>query len=724
MIDRRSLVLTFVAGIVLPASAAEYYVAPDGSDEKAGTVDAPWRTIQKAADAMGPGDTCFVRAGTYREVVRPKRSGAKDKPILFAAYPGETVVLSGAKPIRADWTVHKGRIYKARVDEAFDQLFLDGRMMIQARWPNMRFEQRFDKSVWAELGKGSSYGVVVDPNLPATGIDWTGAVATLNVGQWQTWRRTVGGHKAGGDRFTYPRDLTKRMEHRKPYHWETMSYYYVAGKLEALDAPTEWHLDRDAKTLYLWAPDGKSPAERTVEAKVRDYAFDAAGRQYIELRGFHFFGASLRLVKCDHCIVDNCHLRFATCVHGFDPAPPTLIDGEDNAMRNCSVVFSDGEAVTMKGANNTLENCLLHDCNFNGLINGLGVNMGASATSVIRRCTVFDMGSSEGIVVPRVGPSEVAYNHVHHVGYVQSDGGLIQSGGLRLAGTEIHHNWVHDHTAFHWGRTGIRGDDLTRGLSVHHNVAWNCAEKGIVVKGDRNRVYHNTCFDNAERDILATSRPEPFKPWAPSQHPHLLKQQNANTHIANNVAEVILGTFRHEKPQAPPLGKMENNYRGADPKLADPAKRDFRPASGSPLIDAGKAIGGVNDGYKGKAPDIGAYEAGAERWVPGHRNGLWLLRGPLPKPGAPMQVRVLLAMPPLEPVAVRVFAGAGGLGISPASLTFTPENWTTPRLVYVQGRPDLLRIRFTIERLGLDQTVDMRAVDTVWGLRLPFRTIP
>ncbi len=38
---------------------------------------------------------------------------------------------------------------------------------------------------------------------------------------------------------------------------------------------------------------------------------------------------------------------------------------------------------------------------------------------------------------------------------------------------------------------------------------------------------------------------------------------------------------------------------------------ELRPLAGSPLIDAGVVIPGVNDGYSGSAPDIGAFEAGA-----------------------------------------------------------------------------------------------------------------
>ncbi|MHC4189591.1 MAG: right-handed parallel beta-helix repeat-containing protein [Planctomycetota bacterium] len=721
------------------ALARDYYVSTRGSDKNLGTREKPFLTIQKAVDKMGAGDTCYVRGGVYREVVQPKRSGRKDKPIRFEAWPGEVVTLSGTKPIRSEWSVHEGNIYRTRVPEDFDQLFVDGRMMIEARWPNMRFDQRFDKSVWATAGKGSAYGTMVDPALAETRIDWSGATATLNVGSWQTWRRTVRNHKAGSNRFAYDRNLSSRLESKRK--WEGFDHYFLSGKLEALDIPTEWHLDRNSRTLYLWVPDGDNPAGHNVEAKVRDYVFDAYKREFIELRGFHFFGATFRFIECNHCIIDGCHLRFPVWAHGLDPAPLTLADGSDNIMRNCSVVYSDGPAVTMSGASNTLENCLFHDIDWHGLIRGLGVNTGASAASVIRRCTMFNIGSSEGLVLPSKGPSVVEYNYIHHVGLVQSDGALIQSHGIQLSGTIIRYNWVHDHNAFNWGGNGIRGDDLTRNLLVHHNVAWNCREKGIIVKGDHNRVFNNTCLHNQKIDIIAPSRAEPFKPWAPKQHPYLLEKQNANTHIANNCAPVITGTFSWQKTEAPPLGRVENNYRGKDPMLADPpevgmikpgvagpAGRDFRPQAGSPLIDAGKPIPGITDGYRGKAPDIGAYEFGGQRWLPGCHNGLWI-SAPQKQSDGTLVVRIALRMPPTEPVFITVAAGNPNVSLKTGeTLTFTPANWMHVQTVILRGYGSSSTARgskrcslqFSDKHLGSAEISDVWAIDPRLGRVVTF----
>ena len=48
-----------------------FHVAINGNDSNAGTIKYPYRTVQKAASVMMPGDTCYIHAGTYYETVRP-----------------------------------------------------------------------------------------------------------------------------------------------------------------------------------------------------------------------------------------------------------------------------------------------------------------------------------------------------------------------------------------------------------------------------------------------------------------------------------------------------------------------------------------------------------------------------------------------------------------------------------------------------------------------------
>jgi len=61
------LVCAVLCGCAL--QGATYYVSPSGSDAASGTQDKPFATIQTAVNHLIPGDTLYVRAGSYHETV-------------------------------------------------------------------------------------------------------------------------------------------------------------------------------------------------------------------------------------------------------------------------------------------------------------------------------------------------------------------------------------------------------------------------------------------------------------------------------------------------------------------------------------------------------------------------------------------------------------------------------------------------------------------------------
>ena len=63
----------------------DIHVSVNGNDVNLGSANSPYRTINKAAKEAVPGDVITVHEGTYRELVRPQRSGTKDKPIVYQA---------------------------------------------------------------------------------------------------------------------------------------------------------------------------------------------------------------------------------------------------------------------------------------------------------------------------------------------------------------------------------------------------------------------------------------------------------------------------------------------------------------------------------------------------------------------------------------------------------------------------------------------------------------
>lgn len=86
------------------SAAATYYVAPNGDDNAAGTLAAPWKTFARAQSGAFAGDTVYFRGGAYVytaginacasrtdtvNVITLNKSGQAGKLIRYWAYPGE-----------------------------------------------------------------------------------------------------------------------------------------------------------------------------------------------------------------------------------------------------------------------------------------------------------------------------------------------------------------------------------------------------------------------------------------------------------------------------------------------------------------------------------------------------------------------------------------------------------------------------------------------------------
>lgn len=99
-----------------------YYVAPLGNDTDSGSVDAPFRTINHAAEQAQAGDIILVHGGTYREWVNPSRGGTATAPITFKAVPGEKATIKGSAVV-TDWQNVTGSVYRVKVA---NDLFTDG----------------------------------------------------------------------------------------------------------------------------------------------------------------------------------------------------------------------------------------------------------------------------------------------------------------------------------------------------------------------------------------------------------------------------------------------------------------------------------------------------------------------------------------------------------------------------------------------------------------------
>lgn len=102
-----------------PGVHAGYYVSPAGTSGGDGSIDRPWNLATALAGAAGkvqPGDTVWMRSGTYRGSFSSSVSGSSGKPVVFRQYPGERALIDGAGAartatvlsIRGPWVVFWG----------------------------------------------------------------------------------------------------------------------------------------------------------------------------------------------------------------------------------------------------------------------------------------------------------------------------------------------------------------------------------------------------------------------------------------------------------------------------------------------------------------------------------------------------------------------------------------------------------------------------------------
>ena len=134
--------------LALASQAAEFYVAPDGSDAGPGTITQPFATLRRAQQAARQAAgrepvSVSLRAGIYylpeTFVLTSEDSGTKTAPVTYQAYQKEQAVISGGLRLQQlRWEPYRDGIMKATVPAglATDQLFVNGERQPMARYPN------------------------------------------------------------------------------------------------------------------------------------------------------------------------------------------------------------------------------------------------------------------------------------------------------------------------------------------------------------------------------------------------------------------------------------------------------------------------------------------------------------------------------------------------------------------------------------------------------------
>ncbi len=581
-------------------SEAQYYVSVTGSDNNPGTLEQPFQTIQKAADIMTAGDTCYIMAGTYREMVTPANDGQQGLPVVFRNYQDERVVIVGSDTV-GGWEPYTDNIYKAYFPDSVVQLFVDRQRAFPARYPDFVSGDMYSTADWSPVY------ATADGDATFSGMDkpegyWVGGYCKILTGH--KWIAHVGKISSSSGNTVHCDERSAPWNDYNPGVYLGNGLGYIIKHLHALDAPNEWHWQND--TLYYYPLNGSGIDTSVVEARTRLYGFDCGEKSYIEIRNIHFVWASVNFGNATGCVLDGGSVWFPEPFYYYQsgwgrnagPENDYSIDdwdgkgihvsGTGNVVKNCYVAYSWGDGISVGGFGNTVENCLVENCDWSATDAGLLCASGKDHN--ILHNTLHTTARSV-LVHRRCDNTNIKYNHLYDCGLMNDDLGLTYSYHTNGEGSEIAYNWVHDNHASGTA-SGIYLDNYDTAYVVHHNAVWNCT---YAIQTNKpavdHEIYNNTVWNCTYAQWA----------WGPSGT-YIINQK-----VINNLSDKqwSVGTY------------FETNLTTNNPMFVDADNGDFRLQEGSPAIDYGTVIPGITNGYTGSAPDAGAYEFGGEDWVPG-----------------------------------------------------------------------------------------------------------
>ena len=464
----------------------DWFVAPWGQDANPGTLAAPLQTIQRAANLAQAGDTVLIRGGTYRETVTPANSGTAVAPITYEAYNNEPVVISGADPV-SGWSNYGGSIFRAAqvwdLGAGNNQVFVDGQMINEARWPNTSLDVSHPTFATASAaftispGTGwlfPSTATIDDPSLPGAAGAWVGA--TIHVASGQGWVVQTGTVLS-----STPGELTFAFQHFTSYEIPTAgNRFYLTGTFRALDAPGEWYRDPTTGQLYVWTPSSDSPAAHLIEAKHRLYAFELSGRSYINLQGLRLFASTIDTdAASNHLTIGNINAQYVSQEmlnpipwdgHNRGASTGIILNGSNNVLQDSTIAYSSGDGVFVGGSDNVVWRCNIHDVDYAGG-DEAGIVVSGARQKIVSN-TIYNAGR-DGIHDTFSSAGRITWNMIHDVGLQTTDLGGIYDWGTNAQGTVIAYNWVYNIHAGGFGAGGVYLDNGSSGYQVYSNLIWN-----------------------------------------------------------------------------------------------------------------------------------------------------------------------------------------------------------------------------------------------------------
>lgn len=651
----RTLAWGILASGWLAAAPLVLHVAPDGKDTGSGSATEPFATLERARDEIrqrkqaeglpAGGVTVLLHGGDYFRgealKLEEQDSGTVESPIVYAAVKGETVVLSAAKAVTGFVPVTDPKVLERLPAEARGkvvqtalalqgitdygkiglrtrqspqaglEVFVDGKPMTLARWPN----EGFVREAGAPLGpKGGAFAYSDD--RPKRWVDEPDA---RGCGYWaHDWAAS---NVAFESIDTERRIITTKAPHSN-YGYRKGGRYFAYNLLSEIDQPGEWYLDRAAGILYLWPPADLAQAKVEVSVgsgflslnKVSQVSF-----QHLILQGCR--GEAVTVRDGDHVELVGCTIR------NVGTRAMSITGGTNHRVAGCDfydineggVQISGGDRDTLTPAHHAVENCV-----FTRLARWQHTYVpaiGLSGTGCrVAHNLMYDIPHS--VVLFGGNDHVIEYNEVHSMGFEGGEMGAFYCGrNWTLNGNIIRYNYLHDiYNPCPQRNRAFMLDDGAAGLTMYGNLIVRVAE-GISLSSINNVIENNVfvdcypaigCWGGAPTfppfDPQAGHNPTMWPPleklaldqppWS-TRFPEMVALREAirtggpvppqcRTRITRNVVwqgDAKWTGFHVTKDES--AWVIENNLTGVDPLFRDAAHDDYRLQKGSPAFGIG-----------------------------------------------------------------------------------------------------------------------------------------
>lgn len=539
------------------AQGVERYVAANGNDAWSGRLaepnpartDGPFATVQRAREEarrlkVTDAVTVLVRGGTYflqqPLVFEPQDSGTRERPVAYAAYPGEKPVFSGGRRI-AGWRKTEGNLWQVELPEVrsgewyFRQLFVGGQRRQRARSPNTGYHRI------ASLLPGppipNAKPVARDKFVFAAGdIQPWPQLNDVNVILMHSWETSIHPLKSVDMESNTVHFAAPMSEWWSIGYWEEAQRYYVENAFELLDQPGEWYLNRVTGVLSYWPLPGEPMGQAEVIAPVLPELVRLAGNadegrfvEHVTLRGLAFQHADWVLapqgnsstqaavevpaaVTADgalHCAVEGCEVAhvgtygiwFRRGCKDCRIQQNSLYDLGAGGVRVGEAKMAATDAA--ESSRILVDNNHIYD---GGRVYaaGVGIWVAQSSGNRISHNDIHDLlysgisiGWNWGLEANRTHHNVIEFNHVHDLVHgVLSDAGLIYclgvSPGSVIRNNVFHDIWPYSTPPFGWG---IYLDAQCGNYTVENNLVYNTLSGGLMYNnGGHEHVIQNNIF--------------------------------------------------------------------------------------------------------------------------------------------------------------------------------------------------------------------------------------